>query len=160
MYLLSNLHTWPKVNQSVIQEKFLSEKESQERLKRVITKMTVKKEITEDKGDKTPFFFFLNYILFTSKSKDKLKLMMERYLNIIKKDEIELMYGKGTTVKIHTINFSITTTSMIVEAVIILGETINEETLDRRLVDYLIQDSIPYFFPELTSCKVMVRWDV
>jgi hypothetical protein len=49
---------------------------------------------------------------------------------------------------------------MIVEAVIILGETINEETLDRRLVDYLIQDSIPYFFPELTSCKVMVRWDV
>ncbi len=122
--------------------------------------MTVKKEITEDKGDKTPFFFFLNYILLMSKSKDKLKLMMERYLNIIKKDEIELMYGKGTTVKIHTINFSITTTSMIVEAVIILGETINEETLDRRLVDYLIQDSIPYFFPELTSCKVMVRWDV
>ena len=160
MYLLSNLHTWPKVNQSVIQEKFLSEKESQERLKRVITKMTVKKEITEDKGDKTPFFFFLNYILLMSKSKDKLKLMMERYLNIIKKDEIELMYGKGTIVKIHTINFSITTTSMIVEAVIILGETINEETLDRRLVDYLIQDSIPYFFPELTSCKVMVRWDV
>jgi hypothetical protein len=144
----------------VIQEKFLSEKESQERLRRVITKMTVKKEITEDKGDKTPFFFFLNYILFMSKSKDKLKLMMERYLNIIKKDEIELMYGKGTTVKIHTINFSITTTSMIVEAVIILGETINEESLDRRLVDYLIQDSIPYFFPELTSCKVMVRWDV
>jgi len=144
----------------VIQEKFLSEKESQERLKRVITKMTVKKEITEDKGDKTPFFFFLNYILLMSKSKDKLKLMMERYLNIIKKDEIELMYGKGTIVKIHTINFSITTTSMIVEAVIILGETINEETLDRRLVDYLIQDSIPYFFPELTSCKVMVRWDV
>jgi hypothetical protein len=24
--------------------------------------MTVKKEITEGKGDKTPFFFFLNYI--------------------------------------------------------------------------------------------------
>ena len=160
MYLLSNLHTWPKVNQSVIREKFLSVKGNQERLKRVITKMTARKEITEDKGDKTPFFFFISYILFMSKSKDKLKLMMERYLNIVKKNEIEQMYGEGTTVKIHTINFSITNTSILVEAVIILGDHINEESLDRRLVDYLIQDSIPYFFPELNSCKVMVRWDV
>lgn len=160
MYLLSNLHTWPKVNQSVIQEKFLSVKGNQARLKKVITRMTVKKEITEDKGDKTPFFFFMDYIKIMSKSKDKLKLMMERYLNIVKKNEIELMYGEGTTVRIHTINFSTTTTSILVEAVIILGERINEDSLDRRLVDYLIQDSIPYFFPELNSCKVMVRWDV
>jgi len=95
-----------------------------------------------------------------STPKDKLKNMMEKYLNVIKKNEIETMYGKGTYVKIHTINFGVTSPSIIIESVIILGNEINEETLDRRLVDYLIQDSIPYFFPEIESVRVMTRFDV
>jgi hypothetical protein len=95
-----------------------------------------------------------------STSKDKLKNMMEKYLNVIKKNEIETIYGKGTYVKIHTINFGVTSPSKIIESVIILGNDINEETLDRRLVDYLIQDSIPYFFPEIESVRVMTRFDV
>ena len=41
-----------------------------------------------------------------STSKDKLKNMMEKYLNVIKKNEIEVMYGAGTHVKIHSISFS------------------------------------------------------
>ena len=86
--------------------------------------------------------------------------MMEKYLNVIKKNEIEVMYGAGTHVKIHTINFGVTSPSIIIESVIILGNDINEETLDRRLVDYLIQDSIPYFFPEIESVRVMTRFDV
>jgi len=36
-----------------------------------------------------------------STSKDKLKNMMEKYLNVIKKNEIETIYGKGTYVKIQ-----------------------------------------------------------
>jgi hypothetical protein len=95
-----------------------------------------------------------------STPKDKLKNMMEKYLNVIKKNEIETMYGKGTYVKIHTINFGVTSPSINIESVIILGNEINEETLDRRLVDYLIQDSIPYFFPEIDSVRVMTRFDV
>jgi len=86
--------------------------------------------------------------------------MIESYLNVIKKDEIETMYGKGTTVKIHTINFGVTSKSIMIESVIILGDNINEEVLDRRLVDYLIQDSMIYFFPEIETVRVMTRWDV
>jgi hypothetical protein len=54
----------------------------------------------------------------------------------------------------------VTSPSINIESVIILGNEINEETLDRRLVDYLIQDSIPYFFPEIDSVRVMTRFDV
>jgi len=39
------------------QEKFLSEKERVVKLKKAEIDMTDLKEITEDKGDKTPFFF-------------------------------------------------------------------------------------------------------
>lgn len=142
----------------MIQEKFLSVKEKVVRLKRVVTNMTVKKETTEDKGDKTPFFFFRIYIM--SVKYQKIKTMMENYLNVIKKNEIEMMYGSDTKVKIHNISFSVRGNAIMIEAVIVLGETINEEVLDRRLVDYLIQDMIPYFFPEIQAVKVMTRWDV
>jgi hypothetical protein len=90
----------------------------------------------------------------------KIKNMMEKYLNVIKKNEIEMMYGSDTKVKIHNIGFSVRGNAIMIEAVIVLGETINEEVLDRRLVDYLIQDMMPYFFPEIQAVKVMTRWDV
>jgi uncharacterized Fe-S center protein len=95
-----------------------------------------------------------------STSKNKLKNMMEKYLNVIKKNEIEEMYGKGTVIKIHNVNFSVKGNTIMIEAVIVLGDQINEEVMDRRLVDYLIQDMMPYFFPEVQSVKVMARWDV
>jgi hypothetical protein len=95
-----------------------------------------------------------------STPKDKLKNMMEKYLNVIKKNEIETIYGKGTHVKIHSISFSNTNSIIVIEAIIVLGEEINESVIDRRLIDYLIQDSIPYFFSDVKSTKVLVRWDV
>ena len=90
----------------------------------------------------------------------RIRKMMENYLNDIKKDEVETMYCKNSEIKIHTISFSITQKSVLIEAIIVLGDTINEEVLDRRLADYLIQDMIPYFYPEISSIKVMTRWDV
>ena len=77
-----------------------------------------------------------------------------------KKNEIEVMYGAGTHVKIHSISFSITNNIIVIEAIIVLGEEINESVIDRTLIDYLIQDSIPYFFSDVKSTKVLVRWDV
>ena len=91
---------------------------------------------------------------------EKIRNMMERYLNVIKKNEVETMYGQGTKVRVHSLNFSPTSPSLFVEVVIILGNEINESVLDRRLIDYLVQDMIPYFFPETESVKVMTRWDV
>ena len=138
--------------------KFLSVKGRVVKLKKAEINTTTKKEITEDKGDKTPFFFLRDYIM--SVKYHKIRKMMENYLNDIKKDEVETMYGKNSKIKIHTISFSITQRSILIEAIIILGDTINEEVMDRRLADYLIQDMIPYFFPEISAIKVMTRWDV
>jgi hypothetical protein len=95
-----------------------------------------------------------------STSKDKLKNMMEKYLNVIKKNEIEVMYGAGTHEKIHSISFSNTNNIIVVEAIIVLGNEINEGVMDRTLIDYLIQDLIPYFFSDVKSTNVLVRWDV
>jgi len=58
-----------------------------------------------------------------STPKNKLKNMMEKYLNVVKKNEIEII-------------------------------------MDRTLIDYLIQDLIPYFFSDVKSTNVLVRWDV
>ena len=85
--------------------------------------------------------------------------LIESYVNDFRGDFIEDSYGKGSKVKIHNIDFANSTKSVIIEAVIVLGDTISEEYLDRELVDYLIQDSLVYIFPELNT-KCMIRWDV
>jgi len=71
---------------------------------------------------------------------------------------VEEIYGKGTKIKIHTINHSITTNSLLIEAVIYLGDIITEEVMDRELADIIIQEALDYFYPEC-SIKTMVRWD-
>ena len=79
------------------------------------------------------------------KKTDKEKVLGQLKITDIKKNEIEVMYGAGTHVKIHSISFSITNNIIVIEAIIVLGEEINESVIDRTLIDYLIQDSIPYF---------------
>jgi hypothetical protein len=69
------------------------------------------------------------------------------------------MYGKGSYIKIHSISFGNASNSVLLEAVIVLGDTINEESMDRSLADVLIQDALLYFFPE-QNIRTYVRWDV
>jgi len=45
------------------------------------------------------------------------------------------------------------------EAVIVLGDLITEELMDRSLADVVISDAITYFYPEF-SVKTYVRFDV
>ena len=85
--------------------------------------------------------------------------LLELYINSHRGYAVEEMYGKGTIIKIHDVNFSPTQKSVVIEAVIILGDVISEEILDRELADVLIQDAIPLFFSDY-SVKTMVRWDV
>lgn len=85
--------------------------------------------------------------------------LLELYINGHRGDAVEEMYGKGTTIKVHNVIFSPTQKSVVVEAVIILGDIITEEVLNRELADVLIQDAIPLFFSDY-SVKTMVRWDV
>ena len=91
--------------------------------------------------------------------KQRLFRLIESYLNEFKGDAVEEVYGKGTKIKIHTINFSVTSKSVVLESIIVLGETINESVMDRTLADILIQDALIYFFPDY-HIKTYVRFDV
>lgn len=92
-------------------------------------------------------------------TKQRFIRIMEVYLNMVKKESVELMYGKGTQIRIHNLNYSSTEKSIMVESVIVLGDLINEETLNRELADILVKDVMNYIFPEY-SVKNYVRWDV
>jgi hypothetical protein len=48
---------------------------------------------------------------------------------------------------------------VLVEVIVILGDTINEEILDTSLAEILIRDALVYFFPE-QQIKTLIRWDV
>jgi hypothetical protein len=84
--------------------------------------------------------------------------IIEKYLNVIKKNDVELMYGKGSKIEVRNINPSISSNSITVEVVIILGEVINEEVLDSSLTPYLIQDILELIFPDVIT-KTIVSWD-
>jgi len=84
--------------------------------------------------------------------------IIEKYLNVIKKSDVELMYGKGTKIEVRNLNPSISSNSITVEVVIILGEVINEEVLDSSLTPYLIQDILELIFPDVMT-KTIVSWD-
>jgi len=94
-----------------------------------------------------------------SDKKRRLYRLIESYINDFKGDAVQEMYGIGTKIKIHNINFSVTSKSVLIEAVIILGNTINEQSIDRELADVLIQDALVYFFNDY-SIKTYVRFDV
>ena len=84
---------------------------------------------------------------------------MESYMNDFRGNAVQEMYGKGSYIKIHNLNFSVTQQSVLLEAVVVLGDLITEEHIDRALADVLIQDAMVYFFPEC-SVKTYVRFDV
>ena len=85
--------------------------------------------------------------------------LIEHYINDFRKDALEEMYGQGTKIKIHSMSESLTNECILFEVVIVLGDLINEQTMDRELADILVQDALVYFFPE-QSIKTIVRWDV
>jgi hypothetical protein len=92
-------------------------------------------------------------------NKRRLFRLIENYINDYQGGAVQEMYGKGSYIKIHNLNFSVTQQSVLLEAVIVLGDLITEEHIDRKLADVLIQDAIIYFFPEC-SVKTYVRFDV
>ena len=89
----------------------------------------------------------------------RLYRLIEVYINDFKGYAVQEMCGKGSYIKIHSISFGNASNSVLLEAVIVLGDTINEESMDRSLADVLIQDALLYFFPE-QNIRTYVRWDV
>ena len=91
--------------------------------------------------------------------KRRLYRLIESYINDFQGNAVQEMYGKGSRIKIHNLNFSVTKSVVLLEAVIVLGDLITEEHIDKKLAEILIQDALVYFFPE-TSVKTYVRFDV
>jgi hypothetical protein len=91
--------------------------------------------------------------------KDEYFEIIECYVNDVKKKLIEEIYGKGTKVKIKNIDEIISKKSILIEAVVVLGEIINEEVMDESLADILIQDAVSFVHP-FTPVKVIISWDV
>jgi hypothetical protein len=91
--------------------------------------------------------------------KRKICRLIEKHVNKKNSEVIKEAYGENSSIKIHNLTYSITNPSILVEAVIILGNEINESIMDREIADYLIQETLPYFFSDIPS-KVMIRWDV
>ena len=91
--------------------------------------------------------------------KRRLYRLIENYINDFQRTAVQEIYGKGSYLKIHNLNFSVTKSVVLLEAVIVLGDLITEEHIDKKLADILIQDALVYFFPE-TSVKTYVRFDV
>lgn len=94
-----------------------------------------------------------------SDKKRRIIRLIESYINDFQGESVQEMYGKNSRIRIHDINYSTNTNSLLLEAVIVLGDLINEEVMDRKLADILIQDALIYFYPE-TSIKTYVRFDV
>ena len=93
------------------------------------------------------------------KGKERIIQILEHYINVLKKRDVELMYGINSKIKIQNLEYSISSKSLYLEAKIILGDTIDESVMDRSLADLLIQDSLVYIFDDL-PVKVSVEWDV
>ena len=69
------------------------------------------------------------------------------------------IYGKKSYIKVHNVTFGISDDSVLIELVVVLGDTINEETLDTSLADVLLKEALVYFWPE-KKVRTLVRWDV
>lgn len=93
------------------------------------------------------------------KDKDRIIRILEHYINVLKKDEVELMYGRNSRIQIRNLDYSITSKSLYIEAKIVLGDIIDESVLDRSLADLLIQDSLVYVYDDV-PVKVSIDYDV
>jgi hypothetical protein len=92
-------------------------------------------------------------------NKRRLCRLIERFVNDFQGEAVESIYGKGSTIKIHTIDFGVTTNVIQIEAIVMLGDVINEDVLVGTLAEVLIRESMVYFFPDSTI-KTYIRFDV
>lgn len=91
--------------------------------------------------------------------KQRLFRLIENYMNDFHKEAVREIYGEGSLIKVHSMNYSYSTKSVLFEIVVILGPSINESLMDKTLATILLQDALVYFFSEETI-QTYVRFDV
>ena len=86
--------------------------------------------------------------------------LLESYINDYQKDAVELLYGKGSEIKIHNWGNNNKGDVLYFEIVIILGDTINESVMDKSMAEELLKNAMVYFYPEVQRVICMTRFDV
>jgi hypothetical protein len=84
--------------------------------------------------------------------------LIEHYINNINKKHVEKMYGPNSFIKIHTLSESVRTNSLLFEVVVVLGDVITEDVLDKTLAEVLVRNALVHFYPE-QIIKTYVRFD-
>ena len=92
--------------------------------------------------------------------KQRFYRLLETYMNDSRKEDLELMYGKGSKIKVHNWTHNTNGDTFIFELIIVLGDTINESVIDTNLAEVLLEDALVYFYPEVKKISCMVRFDV
>ncbi len=95
-----------------------------------------------------------------SDKKQRFYRLLESYMNDSRKEDLELMYGVGSKIKVHNWTYNTKGDTFIFELIVVLGETINESVIDTNLAEVLLEDALVYFYPEVKKISCMVRFDV
>ena len=95
-----------------------------------------------------------------SDKKQKFYRLLETYMNDSRKEDLELMYGNGSKIKVHNWTHNEKGDQFIFELIVVLGDTINESVIDTNLAEVLLEDALVYFYPEVKKISCMVRFDV
>ena len=95
-----------------------------------------------------------------SDKKQRFFRLLESYINDYRKDAVELLYGKGSKIKIHNWGNNNKGDVLYFEIVIILGDTINESVMDKSMAEELLKNAMIYFYPEVQRVICMTRFDV
>ena len=95
-----------------------------------------------------------------SDKKRRFYRLLETYMNDSRKEDLELMYGKGSKIKVHNWTHNTKGDTFIFELIVVLGDTINESVIDKNMADALLKESLQFFYPEVKNVNCMVRFDV
>jgi hypothetical protein len=92
--------------------------------------------------------------------KQRFYRLLEYYINDSRKEEVEVMYGKGSKIKVHNWTYNTKGDTFIFELIVILGDTINESVIDKNMAEALLKEALQFFYPEVKNVNCMVRFDV
>jgi len=84
----------------------------------------------------------------TLDNKRRLFKLIEFYINEYRGDDVKLMYGESSRIKMHNITFSVTKKNILIEVIVVLGNLIKEEYIEKDFAEILVSDAMVYFFPD------------
>jgi len=96
----------------------------------------------------------------TLDNKRRLFKLIEFYINEYRGDDVKLMYGESSRIKMHNITFSVTKKNILIEVIVVLGNLIKEEYIEKDFAEILVSDAMDYFFPDhiINACVTFNSW--